>query len=154
MKDRWLPVGVLAGALFAVNVVARLIARFGFDGDIEAQDRLSLGMFAVIGVILAVMAFIWGRRSSTADWGPRLAVAVLVAMALTIFVGPFISGTHPFADGAGEFFAQIWLYGGFAGGGVLVGFLVLTALGLDYRSQQLQRFAEAKLAKPRRVVRR
>lgn len=154
MKERWLPVGVLAGALFAVNVVARLVARFGFDGDTEMQDRLSLGMFAVIGVTLAVMAFLWGRRSATAEWGPRLAVAILVAMALTILVGPFISGKHPFADGAGEFFAQIWLYAGFAGGGVLVGFLVLTALGMDYRSQQLQRYAETKLAKPRRVVRR
>lgn len=154
MKDRWLPVGVLAGALFAVNVVARLIARFGFDGDVEAQDRISLVMFAVIGVILAVLAFLWGRQSAVAEWGPRMAVAVAVAMALTIFVGPFISGNHPFANGAGEFFSQIWLYAGFAGGGVLVGFLLLTALGLDYRSQQLQRYAETKLAKPRRVVRR
>lgn len=154
MKDRWLPVGVLAAALFAVNVVARLVARFGFDGDIETQDRLSLGMFAVIGVILAVMAFRWGRQYPVSEWTPRLAAAVLVAMTLTIFVGPFISGSHPFANGAGEFFAQIWLYAGFAGGGTLVGFLVLTALGLDHRSQQLQRYAQTKLAKPRRVVRR
>ena len=154
MKERWLPVGVLAGALFAVNVVARLVARFGFDGDIKAQDRISLGMLAVIGVVLAVLVFRWGRRWSADEWGGRIGAAVLVALVLTIFVGPFISGHHPFANGAGEFFAQIWLYVGFAGGGVLVGFLVLTALGMDYRSQQLRRFAETKLAKPRRVVRR
>lgn len=154
MKERWLPVGVLAGVLFAVNVVARLVARFGFDGDTEIQDRLSLAMFAVIGVILAVMAFVWGRRSPLEQWGARVAAAVLIAMALTIFVGPFLSGSHPFADGAGEFFVQIWLYAAFSAGGVLVGFLLLTALGMDYRSQQLRRYAEIKLAKPRRVVRR
>lgn len=154
MKDRWLPVGVLAGVLFAVNVVARLVARFGFDSGIEAQDRISLVMLAGIGVILAVLAFRWGRTAPVGEWVSRIAAAALVALLLTIFVGPFISGTHPFASGAGEFFAQIWLYAGFTGGGVLVGFLVLTALGLDYRSRQLQRYAQTKLAKPRRVVRR
>jgi hypothetical protein len=154
MKDRWLPVGVLAGVLFAVNVVARLVTRFGFDGDTEMSDRISLGMFAVIGVILAVVAFVWGRPYPAARWGGDVAVAVLVAMALTIFVGPFISGSHPFAEGAGSFFAQIWLYAGFAAGGTLVGYLVLIASGLDYRSQSLKRYAETRQAKPRRVVRR
>jgi hypothetical protein len=154
MKERWLPVGVLAGVLFAVNVAARLVARIGFSGDNEAEDRISLGMFVVIGLILATMAFIWGRRHPAGRWIADIGAAVLVAMVLTIFVGPFISGDTPFEGGAGEFFSQVWLYGGFAGGGALVGFLILTALGMDYRSQSLKRFAEAKLAKPRRPVRR
>ena len=154
MTARWLPVGVLAGALFAINVVARLVTRFGFDNDTEISDRVSLGMFAVIGITLAVLAFLWGRSRPVAEWGARMAAAVLVAMALTIFVGPFINGKEPFANGAGDFFAQIWVYAGFALGGALVGFLVLAALGLDHRSQSLKRFAEIKQAKPRRVVRR
>ena len=154
MRERWLPVGVLAGVLFAVNVVARLVARFAFEGDTEVQDRLSLAMFAVIGVILAVVAFRWGRWRPVARWGADVGAAVLVAMALTVFIGPFISGSYPFANGAGEFFSQIWLYAGFTGGGVLVGYLVLTALGWDYRSRSLKRLAEARNAKPRRVVRR
>ncbi len=154
MKDRWQPVGVLAGVLFAVNVVARLVARFGFDGDPQAQDRLSLGMFIVLGLILAGLAAVWGRRHPVARWGGDIAVAVLVAMALTVFVGPFLSGSRPFANGAGEFFAQIWFYAGFTGGGALIGFLVVTALGLDHRSQSLKRYAELRQAKPRRVVRR
>lgn len=154
MKERWLPVGVLAGALFLVNVIARLVARFGFDGETDIQDRVSLGMFAVIGLILAVVAFVRGRRYPAGRWGGDVAAAVLVAMTLTIFVGPFVSGSHPFADGAGEFFSQIWLYAGFTAGGTLVGYLVLTALGLDYRSQSLKRYAETRQAKPRRVVRR
>jgi hypothetical protein len=154
MRDRWLPVGVLAGLLFAVNVIARLVARFAFNGDAEVQDRLSLAMFALIGLILAVVAFLWGRRYPAGKWGSDVGAAVLVAMALTVFVGPFISGSYPFANGAGEFFSQIWLYAGFTGAGALVGYLVLTALGLDHRSQSLKRYAETREAKPRRVVRR
>lgn len=154
MKDRWLPVGVLAGVLFAVNAVARLVTRLAFDQRPEAQDRMSLVMFAVIGLILAVVAATWARRSPTARWVPDLAAAVLVALALTVFVGPFISGSNPFAGGAGQFFSQIWLYAGFAGAGAILGYLVLTAFGRDYRSKSLKRYTEVKRAKPRRVVRR
>ncbi|MFC0528022.1 hypothetical protein [Phytohabitans kaempferiae] len=154
MKDRWLPVGVLAGVLFAVNVAARLVARLGFNEDGEAQDRISLGMFVALGLILAVTAFLWGRRSPAGRWIADIGAAAIVAMLLTILVGPFVSGDTPFESGAGDFFAQIWLYGAFAIGGSLVGFLILVTLGLDYRSQGLKRYAEAKMAKPRRVVRR
>ncbi|MEJ3741991.1 hypothetical protein WEI85_01645 [Actinomycetes bacterium KLBMP 9797] len=154
MRDRWLRIGVLAGVLFAVNVVARLVARFGFDGETEAEDRVSLAMFVVIGLILAAMAFVWGRRYPVGRWIADLGAAALGAMLLTIFVGPFLSGDGPFTGGAGRFFSQIWLYGGFAIGGALLGYLILVTLGWDYRSQSLQRFAETKLAKPRRPVRR
>ncbi|MET8118775.1 hypothetical protein [Micromonospora sp. NPDC005189] len=154
MDRRWRDIGVLAAALFAVNVVARLIIRFGFDGDDTAADRVSLVMFVVIGLILAVVAFRWGRRRPLADWAADMALAVPVAMVLTVLVGPLLIGDNPFAGGAATFFAQIWLYLLAAGAGVLVGYLVLTALGRDYRSQQLKRYAEVKAAKPRRVVRR
>ncbi|MBF9133906.1 hypothetical protein I0C86_33970 [Plantactinospora sp. S1510] len=154
MKERWLPVGVLAGVLFGINVLARLVARFAFGDDTELQDRLSLAMFATIGLVLATLAFIRGQRRPLPDWGGEMALSVLIAMVLTIFVGPFISGSQPFGAGAGAFFSQIWLYAGFTAGGVLLGYLLLTALGRDYRSRSLKRFAEAKQAKPRRVVRR
>jgi hypothetical protein len=154
MKDRWRPIGVLAVVLFAVNVIARLVTRFAFDGRPEVQDRVSLGMFVVIGLILAGVAATWARRSPVAQWAPDLGAAILIALALTIFVGPFISASTPFAGGAGEFFSQIWLYAGFSGAGALLGYLVVTAFGIDYRSQSLKRYAEVKRAKPRRVVRR
>lgn len=154
MKKRWLPVGVLAGVLFVVNVVARLVTRFGFDSDAEAEDRVSLAMFGVIGVILAVVAFMAGRRHPVSRWAPDIAVAVLAAMLLTLFVGPFISGSTPFAGGVGTFISQIWLYAAVTAGGTLFGYLVLTAFGLDHRSQSLKRFAEERLSRPRRVARR
>ncbi|MEV4463202.1 hypothetical protein AB0J51_06225 [Micromonospora echinofusca] len=155
MSERWRGTAVLAVALFAVNVVARLVTRFGFDGDdTAAADRVSLGMFVVIGLVLATVAFVWGRRQPVAAWGADLAAAVGVALLLTVLVGPLLVGDNPFGGGAGTFFAQIWLYLAAAGVGVLLGYLLLTALGLDHRSQSLKRYAELRATKPRRVVRR
>ncbi|RZU78036.1 hypothetical protein EV384_6785 [Micromonospora kangleipakensis] len=154
MLQRWRAVGLLAMALFAVNVLARLVIRFGFDGDDTAADRVSLVMFVVIGLILAAVAFRWGRDRPVARWAGDLAAAVGVALTLTVFVAPLLVGENPFGGGAGLFFAQIWLYLAATAAGVLVGYLILTALGLDHRSQQLKRYAQLKAAKPRRVVRR
>ncbi|MCX4389604.1 hypothetical protein OG777_22110 [Micromonospora peucetia] len=155
MSERWRAIGVLAVALFSVNVVARLITRFGFDGDdTAAADRVSLGMFVVVGLALAAVAFIWGKRRPVAAWGADLAAAVGIALLFTVLVGPLLVGDNPFGGGAGTFFAQIWLYLAAAGVGVLLGFLLLTALGLDHRSQSLKRYAELRATKPRRIVRR
>ncbi|SCG34081.1 hypothetical protein [Micromonospora halophytica] len=154
MRDRWRTIGVLAGALFAVNVVARVIIELGFDGNDTAADRVSLGMFVVLGLILAAVVFAQGRERPAGSWGADVGAAVLIALALTVLVGPLLVGDNPFGGGAGLFFAQIWLYLLATGAGVAVGYLVLTALGLDHRSQQLKRYAEIKAARPRRVVRR
>lgn len=155
MRERWQAAGVLAGVLFMVNVVARLIIRFGFDGDdTTAADRVSLGMFAVIGAILAALTFVWARRRPAAEWGTDIAAAVGVALVVTILVGPLLVGENPFGGGAGTFFAQIWLYFAATGIGVLLGYLLAVALGLDHRSQALKRYAELKAAKPHKSVRR
>ncbi|SCE80195.1 hypothetical protein GA0074695_1234 [Micromonospora viridifaciens] len=154
MRERWRAVGVLAAALFVVNVVARLVIKFGFPDNDTANSRVSLAMFLVIGLILAVLAFRWGTDRPVGRLAGDLAAAVGVALALTLFVGPLLVGDSPFAGGAGTFFAQIWFYLAATAAGVLVGYLGLTALGRDYRSRQLERFAELKAAKPRKVVRR
>lgn len=154
MRERWLRIGVLAGALFAINVAARLVARLAFDNDDDRQTTVGLLSMLVIGLTFAALAFIWGRHRPLGILVADLAGAAVIGCALTIFVGPFISGEGPFSDGAGVFFGQIWQYAGFFGGGTLVGFLVLTALGMDYKSKHLKRIAQTGLAKPRRAVRR
>ncbi|MDG4793857.1 hypothetical protein [Micromonospora sp. WMMD1082] len=154
MGQRWRAVGVLAIALFAVNVVARLVIRFGFDGDDTVADRVSLGMFVVIGLVLAGVAFVWGRRRPLARWAGEVATAIGIALGLTVLIGPLLVGNNPFAGGGNTFFAQIGLYLVATTAGTMLGYLLLTALGRDHRSQSLKRYAETSAAKPRRIVRR
>jgi hypothetical protein len=154
MRQHWVRIGLLAAALFAVNVIARVVIRIGFSEDEAAQNRVSIIMFAVIGIVLAIVTFLRAQRVPPSSWLPELAAAALGGMLLTILVGPFISGDSPFEAGAGNFFSQVWLYGGFAIVGTLLGYWVATMLGRDYRSKSLAAFARAKTAKPRRVVRR
>ncbi|GAA0387078.1 MULTISPECIES: hypothetical protein [Micromonospora] len=154
MGQRWRAVGALTIALFAVNVVARLIIRFGFDGDEAAADRVTLGMFVVIGLILAGTAVAWGQSRPPAQWGVEVAAAIGMALALTMLVGPLLVGQNPFGGGSATFFWQILLYLVATSLGAILGHLLLTTLGRDYRSRRLQRYAESGGVKPRRIVRR
>jgi ABC-type multidrug transport system permease subunit len=154
MRQRWLRVAVLALVLFAVNVVARVITRLAFSGNDTAENRASIVMFAVIGVVLVAYTFVRAQRVPPSSWLPDIAASAVAGMLLTILVGPFISGSTPFADGAGSFFSQVWLYGGFAIVGTLLGYWIATALGRDYRSRSLKAYATARVSKPHRVVRR
>jgi len=154
MRNRWLRIGTLAAALFAINLVARGVANFAFDDDTDQQDRTSLVFFAVVALLLAVVAFRWGRDRPVGVLLADMAGAALVACLATVLIGPAVFGANPFGGGAGEFFAQIWLYAGFSAGGFLLGYLLLVILGKDYRSRQLAAYSKAKLSRPRRVVRR
>ena len=154
MTNRWLRIGVLGGALFAINLVARGVANFAFEDDTDMQDRISLVFFAVVALVLAVVAFRWGRGRPVGVLLADMAAAALVACLATVLIGPAVFGANPVGGGAGEFFAQIWLYAGFSAGGFLLGYLLAVVLGRDYRSRQLTAYEKAKLSKPRRVVRR
>ncbi|MGX6602363.1 hypothetical protein ACWKSP_09550 [Micromonosporaceae bacterium Da 78-11] len=153
-QQRWFPIAALAVGLFVINAVTRLVIRFAFDGDDGAESRATIVMFALIGLVLAVRAFLVAQRQRPGAWLPDLAFGAVVAMLLTVLVGPFVSGGQPFADGAGAFFSQIWLYSGFAIIGTLLGYWVAVMLGRDYRSRSLKAYTQARTAKPRRVVRR
>lgn len=154
MRQRWVPIAILAAGLFAINVIARLVIRLGFNDNDAAENKVSIVMFAVIGVVLAVVTFLRAQRVLPSTWLPDLVAAAVAGMLLTILVGPFVSGDSPFSAGAGNFFSQVWLYGGFAIVGTLLGYWVATMLGRDYRSKSLRAFAQARTSKPRRVVRR
>lgn len=153
-EQRWFRITVLAVALFAINAVARLVIRFGFDDSDTAQNRATIVMFALIALVLGVLTFLRCQRVRPSDWLPDVGFGALGGMLLTVLVGPFLSGTGPFANGAGDFFAQIWLYAGCAIVGTLLGYWVAVMLGRDYRSRSLKAYTESRKAKPRRVVRR
>ncbi|GIM90278.1 hypothetical protein [Paractinoplanes toevensis] len=155
MRQRWFPAAALAVGLFAINVAARLIIRFGFDGDDSAEGRATIIMFGVIGLVLAIWTFRASQRKRPSEWLlPDLVLGAVGGLLLTVLVGPFISGGQPFKNGAGDFFAQVWLYGGFAIVGTLLGYWIAVMLGRDYRSRSLKAFTQRSAAKPRRVVRR
>jgi hypothetical protein len=137
-QQRWFRIAVLAVALFAINAVARLVVRLGFDDSDAAQNRATIVMFALVALVLGGLTFIRCQRVKASDWLPD--------------VGPFLSGSDPFANGAGDFFAQIWLYSGCAIAGTVLGYWVAVMLGRDYRSKSLKAFTQSRAARPRRVV--
>ncbi|GHJ50224.1 hypothetical protein Cs7R123_75660 [Catellatospora sp. TT07R-123] len=149
MKERWLPVGVIAGTLFVVNVVARWIAK-GIEDDAK-QGVAGMIALGVIGLVFFGMAIYWGRIRPQARVVADLAAAGGVACLLSALVGPLLAGENPFGPGAGAFFSQIWFYGGVFIVGTGLGLLVLTAFATDYRARQLKSFAQQAKARPRRV---
>ncbi|AEV88527.1 hypothetical protein ACWT_7517 [Actinoplanes sp. SE50] len=153
-QQRWFRITVLAIALFAINAVTRLVVRFGADGTDTAQNRGSIVMFAALAVLLGGLVFVWCQRRRPSDWLPDVGFGALAGMLLTVLLGPFLSGSEPFANGGGDFFAQIWLYSGCAIAGAVVGYWVAVTLARDYRSRSLQAYSRQRTVKPRRVVRR
>jgi hypothetical protein len=154
MKDRWLPVGLVAGALFLINAIARFIVWRVAPKSDTTQITVGQIVFGLLGVVMIGAAVRWGRRYPMPRvWGD-LAVIILASCLLSVLIGPFAGGSHPFKEGSSLFFAEVWRYVAYAAGGAALGVLVLMALGLDYRSRALKRYTELKAAKPRRVVRR
>jgi hypothetical protein len=154
-QQRWFPIAALAVGLFAINAVTRVVIRIAFNHDDGVQSGASIAMFALIGLTLAVWTFRVAQRKKPLEWlVPDWFFGAVGALLLTVLVGPFISGAQPFADGAGNFFLQVWLYAGFAIAGTLLGYWIAVMLGADYRSRSLKAFTERNAAKPRKVVRR
>jgi hypothetical protein len=154
-QQRWFPIAALAIGLFAINAVTRLVIRLGFGTDEGAQTRASIVMFALIGAVVAIWTYRVAQRRAPLDWlVPDLVLGAGGGLLLTVLIGPFISGDQPFAGGAGNFFAQIWLYAGFTIVGTLLGYWITVMLGRDYRTRALKAYEARRVARPRRVVRR
>jgi hypothetical protein len=154
MKQRWQRIGILAGTLFVINVIGRLVIRLGSIDEVDTQLTLTLLAYGLIALVMAVLAGWWGQQHPLGSVIGELSAAVVAAGVLILGVGPFISGTTPAAVGAGDTFNAAWQYAGFAAGGTALGLMVITMLGKDYTSRSLQRFEEIKRAKPKRPVRR
>jgi hypothetical protein len=152
MRERWLRIGILAGALIAVNVVGRLVVRLGSVDDVETQELVTLVTYGAVALVMAVVAGWWVRLRPLGVVVADLAGGAVAAGLLTLLVGPFVSGTSPSAVGVGDSFEAAWQFAGFAAAGALVGMLLVIMLGRDHQSKSLKRFAEAKLTKPRRPV--
>ena len=149
-----MPVGILAGGLFATNVVARLIVRWTASKSAASQTRIGLVAIIAVAVVMIGATYWWARRYRTSRVLADLAVASGVACLLSVLIGPFAGGSAPFKEGVGFFIGEIWHYLLLSAGGVLLGYLIVMAFGQDYKSQSWKRYAESVKARPRRVARR
>jgi hypothetical protein len=140
--------------VFAIAVAGRLVIRIGSIDDVDTQSNLTWATYGVSGLVLAVLAIWWGRIRPIGVVIADLAGGAVAGLVLNLFVGPFVSGTTPSEVGAGDTFEAAWQFAGLAGGGALIGLLLLIMVGKDYKSQSLKRYAEARLTKPHRPVRR
>lgn len=154
MRERWLPVGLLAAGLFVINVVGRVAAKVWGDGDDDREIRVGLIALAVIGVVVFVAAIRWVRRYPMPRVWADLLFAAGAACLLSVLVGPLLVGEQPFAEGAGLFFRQIWFYAGMTIAAGFLGALIVMTMGKDWKSQAWKRYADRVGQKPRKVVRR
>lgn len=154
MKQRWTPVAVLAGVLFATNIIARLVVWLAFRHSADNQTRVGLVALSLVGVVMAGAAYRWGRRYPMPRVLGDLAAAAGVACLLSVLIGPFAAGSAPFREGAAFFVGQIVQYALFSAGGTFLGLLVVMALGQDWKAQSWRRYEESVRSRPRRVVRR
>jgi hypothetical protein len=151
MAQRWKRIGILAGVLFAINLVGRLVSKFVLDENSSKQDLVPIIGLSAIALIFAVLAFVWGRERPLSTVAFDLAGAAAISCVLIVLAGPLILVQNPFKMGAGDFFEQIWQYAAIAVGSSLLGGLILIALGQDLRAQQLKQYSRTAKAKPKRV---
>jgi hypothetical protein len=142
---------ILTVGLFAINAVARFVVRVAAADNEPRQIRIGFVAMGGIAVAVGIVMFFWGRRYPMNRALADLSIAVLAACLLSVLIGPFISGSGPFKEGAGAFFALVWQYLAFAIGGAVLGLIPLVATGQDYRSRALKRYAERQRVKPRRL---
>ncbi|MFD0560420.1 hypothetical protein FB566_3928 [Stackebrandtia endophytica] len=137
---RMIPAALVALGLFVLNVAARVIVELTGQAD-DADAQFTIGLYATIGMALValVVTAIWGTRKPVdrlfAELGPAIGVAVL----LSVLVAPLLVGGNPFVGGPGWIFIQLLFFAGVTGLGALLGYLIITIVALDYRSQNLRR---------------
>jgi hypothetical protein len=153
MRSRWLPIGIVALALFAVNLAARLITYRGHFAKESQQMTIAIVAVSAVGILLVVAAGWWAVRFPLGRLVADLGAAVGLAAILSITVGPYVGGSTPFANGLGYFVGQFMLFLGLAAVGTLLGFLGVVAMGKDWKSRGLRRYEQNYRAKPHRTVR-
>lgn len=154
MRERYKPIVILAGVLFAIDAVARFLVWLIWPHSDSKQTLVGFIVLGLIAVIMLVTAFRTTVREPSSLALPELGLILCLACVASVVLGPLAGASYPFREGAGEFFHEVWIYLAIGGGGAVLGILAAMAVGQDYRAQSLKRFAETQAAKPRRAVRR
>jgi hypothetical protein len=147
-----MPVSVLAGVLFVVNVAGRLIAKQVTEDD----TTITVGLLTMgaVGVAMAVAGVLWSRRYPPVQYSGELLLAATVGGLLSLLVGPFVVGSQPLAEGVPVLLRELLMFAAIVAAGTLVGVLGTMAAGQDWKSRAWKRYTQRVQSKPRRVVRR
>jgi hypothetical protein len=154
LKERWLPVGILAGGLFLVNIIARLAVRMVAGKDANKETWVGAVAFLAVGAVMIGAAYWWARLRPLPRVVGDLLIAAAVGCLLSALIGPLVSAGPAFAGGFGALVQRFIIYLTVSAFGALFGILAVMTAGQDYKSQALKRYAETIMARPRRVVRR
>jgi hypothetical protein len=153
MKKRWLPVGIVALALFAVNVISRVITVQGKIANESQQVRIGFISMVVVGLLLIGASAWWSMRYPIGRVVADLGAATGVAALASCLIGPLLVGSSPFHEGLGLFVGQLLLFAGLGAVGVTMGFLGVVTFGKDWKSKGLKRYSQTYLGKPRKAAR-
>lgn len=154
MRQRWLPVAGLALTLFVINVVARFVVWQTASDEWQDQIRIGLVSAGVTALVCVAAGMWWAYRTPVPRLVADIGAAVLAACVLVVLIGPYAGGSSPFEEGASLFVRQILYYIGISAFGTLVGVLLVTAFGKDWRSRGYRRRELLLKQKPVRTARR
>ena len=151
MKQRWVVVGILALALFAVNGIARLIVWLAGIADDQDQILAGLVSSAVAGLLAVAAGIRWGYLYPMPRVAGDLAVAIVAGALLAVLVGPFFAGSTPLVEGVGFAFRQFLFVAGVLGFGAVLGVLLCMTAGKDWKSRGWKAHEERYRSRPKRV---
>src|SRR5271169_257836 len=97
VRRRWLPVGILALAIFVVNAAARFVSWKAGVNDETGQTRLGFLGVTVVALVLFGAAIRWSLRYPSGRLVADIGAATIVGTLLAVIVGPFFGGDKPFA---------------------------------------------------------
>jgi hypothetical protein len=142
LKQRWLPVGLLALAIFLVNAIVRFISWKSGIQDEDTQNKLGfLGVIA-FGLVVALVSARWSYRYPFIRVFADIGLAVLVGDLLSVLVGPFAGGQKPFSESIAFLVYEILLFLAIGAVAMFLGFVFVTAFGKDWRSRGLKRYEQ------------
>jgi hypothetical protein len=137
-------IGVLVGALFAINVVARVIGRLVLHGD-HSQVELALWSLVAMVVVVGIAGFHWTTKRRVPVVSGDLFFAIVFASLLSAVVGQLVSG-HPDFSLSEVVRVFALCFAGLAIGAA-AGVLIAVTFGLDPTSRAWQSQSAA-LRKP------
>lgn len=148
MKHRWRSLGVVVLVLVAINLIARLVVRIISPSD-NAEFVIGLTSLGAMAIGAAIAAALWTRRYLVPRVASDLGLVALVVAVIVPLIGPLVSGSGPFTDGPGFFLLQVLVCAVVLGIGLLIGMLIVIAMGADPKSRAWKLQAERVRTSPR-----